>query len=199
MGSPENGCERERNRNLVNRDPYEGSISDRFGNPESRSYSKAIEECMDTDRDEWYDGDMIQVFMWVFMRMVFVRVVMMVWSEEFLYEVDEEKPSYECVDCILALLEWFSEDMDEWNREHRSRSKGDEEVDKCLIDLSQSDEEYTDTRYQEEDEEGEEHGGSWLASIQGRWEGWDGRSDGTVETIERRWADKVGTVEVMER
>jgi hypothetical protein len=90
---------------------------------------------MDENRDPCDDNDMIVVFMRIFMWMLMMTMIVWVWCEDFLEEVDYEKTYNKGINRILTHLESFRKDVDEWDRKHRTSTESDEEVEDFLINF----------------------------------------------------------------
>ncbi len=128
-------CDWERNRYLMNSNSREYAESKGVIHSKPSSYTQPIKKCMDENRDPCDDNDMIVVFMRIFMWMLMMTMIVWVWREDFLEEIDYEKTYNKGINRILTHLESFRKDMDEWDRKHRASTEGNKEVEDFLINF----------------------------------------------------------------
>lgn len=103
----EDGCERERNRDLMNRYSEQYTVSESRGYPETRTYSESVEEGVDEDGYPCNERNVIVVLVRILVHMITMLVIMMVSGQELFHEIDDEKTSHEGIYCELTGFEWF--------------------------------------------------------------------------------------------
>ena len=118
---------------------------------------ETIEEGMGEYSDPRDDRDVIIVLVWIFMTMVTVAMIVMMWSEDFFYDIDHEESSDERIDSEFGLLERLRKDMCECDGEHRSSTESDEQREYLARDALPTIDEHTSGRDEGEYEEREEH------------------------------------------
>lgn len=136
----------------------EDSISSDFTDPESCPYPESVEKRMDKNRDPRYECDMIIVLVWILVSVVAVTMIVRMWCEHLLYEIDEEKSHDKRIDRELRLFECFRKDVYDCDREHRACTECDEQIEDTLRHSFPDIEEESRSRDECEDKKWDEHG-----------------------------------------
>lgn len=108
-------------------------------------------------RDKTHNRNVIIVFVWILMTMISMCMVVMVWREELLYDIYSEESSDKSIYSHLRLLKRLWQYMYECDREHRTSTETDEEVQIFAWDSPLGVEEKSCRRYECEYDEWEEH------------------------------------------
>lgn len=131
----ENGRERQGDGDLVECYSKEDTVPEGIGYAEPCPYAESVKERVDENRNRGHERDVIVVLVRIFVRVIFVRVIVPVVRQKLFHEVDDEETADKSIDGQIACIERFCQYMHERDREHGTGSEGNQQIEGSLIHL----------------------------------------------------------------